>query len=309
MEKSKFKDALSSDKAKAGILTATFIGSGVAGAAAASMFDTEESDIEIIDEGLSVAEDVNDKMSFSEAFEAARAEVGPGGLFHWHGNTYNTFTEKEWTSMSEEERQEFANRIGHEADNDNGNYGSSSHHHDSNDDTVAQVVSGSLTDAQDQHQDNQVSEQNHDIYEPTQITDVESEPGTTTEAEPSVSVFGIEDVVQDDDSVVTIAAINVNGHDAVLLDVDHNGTFDVGGIDINHNGILESEESFDVSQSGLTIEDLAEVNQGETHLLTPTEEPYVNDISNVSSTDYLDEGTAINSNNIPEFADDNDYFA
>ncbi len=34
---------------------------------------------------------VNDDMSFEEAFVAARAELGPGGLFAWHGQIYATF--------------------------------------------------------------------------------------------------------------------------------------------------------------------------------------------------------------------------
>mgnify|MGYP000087870346 FL=1 len=34
---------------------------------------------------IKVAES-HDEQSFKEAFDAARAEVGPGGAFHWHGN-------------------------------------------------------------------------------------------------------------------------------------------------------------------------------------------------------------------------------
>ena len=34
------------------------------------------------------AHSVTDDMSFSEAFATARAEVGPGGAFVWHGQVY-----------------------------------------------------------------------------------------------------------------------------------------------------------------------------------------------------------------------------
>ncbi len=34
---------------------------------------------------------VNDNMSFAEAFAAARAELGPGGVFEWNGQLYGTF--------------------------------------------------------------------------------------------------------------------------------------------------------------------------------------------------------------------------
>ena len=46
-------------------------------------------------------------MSFSEAFAAARAEQGPGGVFEWHGNLYSTYYENEWSSMSAEEHDAY----------------------------------------------------------------------------------------------------------------------------------------------------------------------------------------------------------
>lgn len=54
---------------------------------------------------------VSDDMSFGEAFAAARAEVGAGGVFMWHGNLYNTYVAEEWNAMSAEERAEFGDRI------------------------------------------------------------------------------------------------------------------------------------------------------------------------------------------------------
>ncbi len=38
---------------------------------------------------------IDDSMSFSEAFAAAREELGPGGVFAWHGQYYNTFYAEE----------------------------------------------------------------------------------------------------------------------------------------------------------------------------------------------------------------------
>lgn len=54
---------------------------------------------------------VCDDMSFGEAFAAARAEVGAGGVFMWHGNLYNTYVAEEWDAMSQEERAEFGDRV------------------------------------------------------------------------------------------------------------------------------------------------------------------------------------------------------
>lgn len=56
---------------------------------------------------VDVATSVNDDMSFNEAFAAARAEVGAGGAFEWHGKTYNTFYKEEWDELSSDERNEF----------------------------------------------------------------------------------------------------------------------------------------------------------------------------------------------------------
>ena len=73
--------------------------------------DSVSSDIEDQEIEVEVADSVNDDMSFSEAFAAAREDVGPGGVFEWHGNIYNTFTAEEWEEMSDEDKQEFADGV------------------------------------------------------------------------------------------------------------------------------------------------------------------------------------------------------
>jgi hypothetical protein len=57
---------------------------------------------------------VTDDMSFKDAFAVARADVGPGGTFTWHGKEYSTYTSEEWNSMSEGEQQEFIASSAHE---------------------------------------------------------------------------------------------------------------------------------------------------------------------------------------------------
>ena len=51
---------------------------------------------------------VDQSLSFANAFAEARAEVGPGGVFHWHGGVFNTYTEAEWDSMSAADKSDFA---------------------------------------------------------------------------------------------------------------------------------------------------------------------------------------------------------
>ena len=58
-----------------------------------------------------VANDVNDNMTFEKAFEVARNEVGHGGVFTWHDRAYNTFSKEEWTGLSLQQRQEYAENV------------------------------------------------------------------------------------------------------------------------------------------------------------------------------------------------------
>lgn len=60
---------------------------------------------------IDVAGKVTNRMSFEQAFEAAREEVGMGGVFGWQGHWYNTFNEDEWSSLSLDQRQEFTEMI------------------------------------------------------------------------------------------------------------------------------------------------------------------------------------------------------
>ncbi|MDR3261602.1 MAG: hypothetical protein LBT78_07170 [Tannerella sp.] len=56
-----------------------------------------------------IASGVNDDMSFSEAFAAARKEAGPGGVFEWRGGVYGTYYSNEWAGLSDEYKEQFNN--------------------------------------------------------------------------------------------------------------------------------------------------------------------------------------------------------
>jgi hypothetical protein len=56
-----------------------------------------------------VASKITESMSFKDAFDAARGEVGGGGgCFNWHGHVYNTYTESEWTALKPEQQQSYS---------------------------------------------------------------------------------------------------------------------------------------------------------------------------------------------------------
>lgn len=67
-----------------------------------------ESQIPPIGHVVDVAFGISDSMSFSEAFASARAEVGPGGVFTWHGNVYSTYYENEWGNMTDAQKHDYA---------------------------------------------------------------------------------------------------------------------------------------------------------------------------------------------------------
>jgi|GEM_PF-3710923 len=63
----------------------------------------EDQDVEPADLSLNV----DDSMSFNEAFGAAREEVGAGGVFVWRDNIYNTFYKEEWEGMDAGDKQDY----------------------------------------------------------------------------------------------------------------------------------------------------------------------------------------------------------
>jgi hypothetical protein len=54
---------------------------------------------------------LHNELSFGEAFAQARAEVGPGGVFIWHGGIYNTYTVEEWNAMTPQQKIDFAHQV------------------------------------------------------------------------------------------------------------------------------------------------------------------------------------------------------
>lgn len=62
----------------------------------------------VIHDNAPVATTVDDSMTFAQAFKAARTEVGPGGIFVWKDQVYNTYYAEEYAAMSPEDKTEFA---------------------------------------------------------------------------------------------------------------------------------------------------------------------------------------------------------
>ena len=162
--------------------------------------------------GVKVA-DVNDDMSFKEAFDAARDQVGAGGVFRWHGGIYNTYTADEWNNMTDAEKSDFAHLV------------------------QPEVSAANINAAQ-------ISEATPDVHVHVHVheaTNVNQPAGTTGN---DVQVVGNEHANNPGggDDVHIVAYGQVEGHAAVAVDLDNDGQADVAVIDVDDTGSLTSPD-------------------------------------------------------------------
>lgn len=180
------------------------------------------------DEGIRVAQ-VDDSQSFSQAFADARAQVGPGGVFEWHGKVYGTYYKEEWEQMSGDERQAYQAKIDYQ-DVTSGT-------HDTADNNTMEPVTATA------HTTNGSMES---AYEATDNFENENE----------VKVLGVEEIYDENGNPMTVAATEMEGHEVLLVDVDHDGTVDVIMSDVNGDGQISADEIADVSDAGIHVSDL-----------------------------------------------------
>lgn len=63
---------------------------------------------ETADGEIEVIPSAEKDMPFNEAFASARAELGPGSYFEWHGNVYSTCTAEEWNEMVRQSQEDLS---------------------------------------------------------------------------------------------------------------------------------------------------------------------------------------------------------
>ena len=187
------------------------------------------------DEGIRVAQ-VDDDASFAKAFADARAQVGPGGAFEWRGHVYSTYYEEEWDNMSAAERAEYQSKIDYQAM--------------AGDTVEVKPVSHVTTD--------ETANANPVVETATE------EPAMAASAEMvdeqpqqgGIKVLGVEAVVDPHGNPMTIAGIEIDGEQALLVDVDNNGMMDVIMVDENHDGQISENEIYDASDARISTADL-----------------------------------------------------
>ena len=226
-----------------------------------------------------VASSVSDDMSFSEAFAAARTEVGSGGVFEWHGNIYSTFTEDEWNGMTAEQRDEYGSHFNWHSDATHDTASSSNSSHSSQSATSTEEVEVVASNGNQEHT-SQGHETNGNEVGVADVTPA-SNNGTAEEVavvdvEPEVEVLG---VVHDDESGANIGGLVVDGQEVVLIDVDGDTTFDVMGTDVNGDQQLSQNELVDISGQNITVNDLGGISNpdGSMYASNENEIDYTND--------------------------------
>ena len=203
------------------------------------------------DEGIRIAQ-VDDNASFAEAFADARAQVGPGGAFEWRGHVYNTYYAEEWNNMSAEERAEYQSKIDYA--------------------TIAGDTNNNVVEETPYVEQNSMASN-------TEMVDNDTESD-------SVKVLGVEAVEDEYGNQMTIAAIEVEGEQALLVDVDNDGTMDALIVDENYdNQIDPNNEIFDIEDCNIETNDLMQMSmeQNEVYYASNDGMPdYMND-ADVSS--------------------------
>ena len=196
----------------------------------------------VTDGSLAIAHSVSDDMSFGEAFAAAHDEVGPGGVFEWHGELYGTYTAQEWNSLSREEKEDYNSHLRvvrtphYEANVSHHSSATAAHHEE---------VAVHEEQHTEQHGDDVAQHTVHDEHtgdngegHVVQTTVVEEEGG--------VEVLGVEHMTMEDGTEVAVGGAIIDGTVVAVMDVDLDGEADLMAADTNQNGHFDENEWSDV---------------------------------------------------------------
>ncbi len=206
----------------------------------------------MIDDDMDVAMGVNDDMSFSQAFATARAEVGPGGCFQWHGTIYGTYTAEEWNNMSPAERAEFEGHFSWGAGSDTAHH--TAHHSSSHTTHTADTAQHAQHTAETHTP--QGSNQDYVSADRTQHeTHTPSAQGHATNVNQG-SGLHVVSLGYDADLNANIGVVEENGHRMMFIDADRDNVFEYAVADVNNNQQIEDDEIIDISDRHLTVETL-----------------------------------------------------
>lgn len=200
---------------------------------------------------------VEDEMSFSDAFAAAREEVGAGGFFEWRENTYNTYYKEEWEAMSEKEQADY----------------------------LASVEKATPTETMTEYTETTITIEvvEEDIPELEPIVGVDD-----------LDEDGVIDAVaidEDHDGYADVVALDVNGDgiaDGIAYDEDFDGDIDVLVIDSGQDGF---EENIDVEDMDgmVSMDDFIIMDEEEEETPEDVDIAYHDDIDIINVDDDIDD--------------------
>ena len=177
------------------------------------------------DEGIRYAH--VDATNFSDAFAQARQQVGAGGVFEYNGSLYGTYYADEWNKMSAQEKADYQNRV---------NEVTPSHNHSSS-----------------QSAGNNIAVHHETTHE---VIPANAEMISQDPIDNEIRVLGVETVQNDEGEIMNVALVECDGDQAMLVDVDNNGTFDVLLHDDNGDGQIQEAEVHNIEQANLDVADL-----------------------------------------------------
>lgn len=226
----------------------------------------------VVDEGISMATGVDDEMTFSQAFRAARIEVGAGGAFEWRGQTYSTYYAEEWESMTPEQQAEYNNHFAWSSGHGNGGDTAAATGHADSGTDVAQEVhhEADNSSAGTEQPQNGIRENDTQIAEEVAANDV----SVIGDTEPEIEPLG---VYHDPETNMNVVTMNVDGQEVLLVDVDGGGGIEMMAVDVNGDGQISGDEMVDISSQNLTIDDFGGLPPQEDGFLADASEPdYIN---------------------------------
>ena len=205
-----------------------------------------------VDDSIPVAQ-VSDDMSFSDAFNAAHDQVGPGGVFVWHGQVYSTFTEDEWNSMTPAEQAEFGNHVHVQYDEPS----PASAQPAAQPAPAVEVVSEpSANTGTHTEQVAHVEPQEPQVTVVQQSGQTNVTGGEAPPVEQEVEVLLYETVSNEDGSQMDLAVVSVNGQEMGIYDVNVDGTADLLAVDENNNQQIDENEIHDISSQNVSMQAL-----------------------------------------------------
>ena len=197
--------------------------------------------------------------NFSDAFAQARAQVGPGGVFEYEGRLYGTYLADEWNAMSVQERADYQSRVNevapaHNAASSN-HYASTTHNGAYANNVSSHDAASSTRETNGSHNSHAAKTDPADHRVQDNPTDIGSDRAEPVDAE--IKVLGVESVQDEKGHIMNLAVVEIGSEQAMMIDLDNNGSIDVLLHDDNHDGRLSENEVYDMSSEGIDIRDLA----------------------------------------------------